>query len=105
MAELSDSTPHLTFPFRFGEFQEEDSFGEVAQNMRVILSYELGERDDLPEFGITDPSFREGGADLAELAAAIERWEPRASAVIEADPWVLESMVQEIQVRLENADA
>jgi phage baseplate assembly protein W len=74
--------PHLALPFRVvngaAVTLEQDSDADVRQCVRTILAYPLGHREDAPEFGTRDQAHRQGGADLAELADAVERWEDRA---------------------------
>lgn len=70
---------HLVVPFRFGgPSVEQDSRAEIEQCVYVILSYRQGQRLDLPEFGIDDLAFTEGGIDLDRLHEEVAVWEPRA---------------------------
>ena len=79
--------PHLALPLRvtnLGQFAtvEQDSVGEIAQNVSVILATPIGSRVEVPDFGSPRPEFV--GPDLAGMAAAIDEWEPRASAQLSA---------------------
>lgn len=58
---------------------EQDSAEDVAQCVYAVAATELGSREERREFGVTSPLFRQGGADLAEIQAAVDRWEPRAT--------------------------
>lgn len=79
MADLS--IPHLTWPVRLdgtGLAQvEQDSLDDIAQCVTVLLSTQVGSRDELPAYGIDDPV---GGRhiDLPSVVAAVGEWEPRA---------------------------
>lgn len=79
MADLL-SNPQFEVPFRVagGEVKcvEQDTSVERIQNAIVILRYRPGDREGLPAFGTPDPAFNEGGADLEQIAARIQRWEP-----------------------------
>jgi phage baseplate assembly protein W len=75
---------HLTFPFavsRDGSMQTvpQDSIGDVAQSVKVIMSTVQGTRLLSPEFGIPDPEFT--GIDSATVSHAVVQWEPRATGV------------------------
>lgn len=73
----------------------EDSQTEIAQCVRAILATEIGQRLELPSFGIRDPTF--AGADPLEIRAAILQWEPRADGLGEAD-W--DDVLQSVDVSL-----
>lgn len=79
--------PHLKLPFRItgnkAEVVEQDTAEEIAQCVEVVLSYPVGLRIDLPDFGINDQTFREQGPDVDEIRTAILRWEPRADATVD----------------------
>jgi phage baseplate assembly protein W len=80
--------PKLAFPFEVktgrteAAYHEQDSDEEVFDCVEVLLSTEIGEREEVPDYGVPDYVFREGGVDLEDLHAVIERWEPRALVVI-----------------------
>lgn len=81
-------SPHFRFPFKFtaagpADVMEQDSSEDIAQCVEIILRFPLGMRIDIPEFGISDQTFREKGPDLNELRTAIARWEPRADIVMD----------------------
>jgi len=81
--------PHLQMPLSFAtgpdgprmQVVEQDSDEELTQCVETILRYPLGFRQELPEFGITDPVMRENGADVQEMVRAVTEWEPRVSAI------------------------
>jgi phage baseplate assembly protein W len=79
MAEI----PHFTFPFNFDAYNEQDSIEDVTACVAAILSCPVGFRAEEPQFGIGDQAFRQNGADLSELRAAVTRWEPRADTSID----------------------
>jgi phage baseplate assembly protein W len=83
MAEI----PHLRFPLSVqnGRFEvvEQDSAEDYLQRVGSVLRYPLGLRVDLPDFGLSEQAFRPGGADVDEIRAAIETWEPDAPISIE----------------------
>lgn len=99
--------PHFKLPFVFGEYVEQDHLDDVAQCVEAILRTEQGDRLALPEFGLVDGTFTEGGVDLEEIKATILEWEPRAEVLLERRPELLEELVDRIriEVRERNLDA
>ena len=79
MADLL-TTPQFSYPFRVVGGQvaclEQDTDEEIFQNAITVLRYHPGDRQGLPSFGIPDPVFSEGGADLNEIARRVRKWEP-----------------------------
>lgn len=75
--------PRLAIPLRISGTTlatvEQDDPDDVAQCVYSVARTELGTRLERREFGVTSPLFRQGGADLSEIQAACERWEPRAA--------------------------
>lgn len=96
--------PHLAIPFRIVGSSalavEQDSDEELTNAAWAILSTELGSRDELPEFGVTDLPFRDGSDVSGEIADAIREWEPRLEAQAEAE---LEEMTLNVIARIDNA--
>lgn len=82
-------TPHLKWPLRFeGDHMavvEQDSIEEIEQCVEAIVRYPLGFRDELPEFGLSDQTFLQGGVNVEVVRAVIERWEPRVDLTISSD--------------------
>lgn len=74
--------PHFKFPYSFGSHNDQDTLEDVQACVAAILSCPRDFRVEKPEFGITDPTFSQGGADLPEIRAAIANWEPRADAQV-----------------------
>lgn len=82
--------PHFALPFRFAEsggklvavVTEQGSPEEIFDSAHAIIRYRKGDRDDLPDFGLTDQLFREGGFDLDVVQSEVEEWEPRAQTVV-----------------------
>lgn len=79
--------PHLKMPLTVVDGRalavEQDSDEEILQAAETVLRYEIGHRVDLPDFGLSDQAFRQGGADREEVREAIEAWEPRARPIVE----------------------
>lgn len=98
---MSLEVPRLRFPlsFKYGrlELVEQDSLAEIAQCVEIILRTPRGHRLDLPDFGVPDQAFRENGADLVALRAAVEQYEPRAAVALEHDG-LIEQLVDHVTV-------
>lgn len=79
--------PKFKIPFQIGPsgsayVVEQDSDEEVVQCVTSIVSTVKGTRVEQPEFGVPDPTFRQGGPDLETYRQAIADWEPRAAAIV-----------------------
>lgn len=98
-------TPHLRFPLvllpdgRLGQV-EQDSSADIVQAVRVILRTPRGWRQELPDMGLPNPTFRKGGADLVEIERQILTYEDRADVLIEEDPDALADALAEIDVQV-----
>ena len=80
------STPHFARPFRLGTdgafaVVEQDSIDDVMQCVEVLVSTEVGSREELPEYGISDPTFTTE-VNLSEISQAVDDWEDRATVDI-----------------------
>lgn len=99
--------PHFALPFRVAGgtvvVNEQDSADEIADCVLAIASYTIGSRPEKPDFGVEDQAFRQGGADAAALAAAIDRWEPRARAAAAADNRTLAQLAAAVTITTEEA--
>jgi phage baseplate assembly protein W len=91
--------PHIAYPVKVVNGRlatvEQDSPEDVSKCLLALLSTEIGEREELPEYGILDPSFQ--GFDEADVRAVVAEWEPRAEEVaidIEADFDTLTELVR-----------
>lgn len=106
MAGVTD-IPHFALPFRFeggrAVVVQQDSIDDVATCVEVILRYRQGDRVDLPEFGIPDPTFTEGPIDLAAIERAVEKWEERADVLITEDPDRFDELVRHVLVEVRGA--
>jgi phage baseplate assembly protein W len=78
--------PHFALPFRVANgravVNDQDTSDDVVTCVVAIMVCPTGYRAELPEFGIDDPTFREGGPDQEAIATAIQRWEPRADTLL-----------------------
>lgn len=76
---------HLTVPMTLsatGSYGcvDQDSPADVTSCVRVLLRTRVGERLEVPQFGVPDPTFMTAGQGWAGvLEQAVQRWEPRAA--------------------------
>lgn len=92
--------PHLALPFSIGaggraRTVEQDTLDDIAQCVQVLLTTVVGERVELPEYGIDDPTFLTR-MDLNEIRLAIEEWEPRAETLLFEEPDRFDELVRYI---------
>lgn len=98
---MPPETPHFSLPFRFqgnppvAVMTEQDSVDEIADCIEAVVLTRPGERMELPNFGLRDPTFT--GVSDDDLMTAIERWEPRATIAVEAG-WDFDNFAQEVRV-------
>jgi len=82
--------PHFGLPFNIGPMganvNEQDSLEDVAACVVAILSTHLGDRDEIPEFGIPDFTFQKMPIGADDILAAIGNQEPRAVLAVEERP-------------------
>lgn len=97
---MSD-VPHFALPFRFQGTQaatsEQDSIDEISDCVLAVLVCPRGYRSELPDFGIPDPTFS-SPLDEDVIRNAIATWEPRADALIDAAPDVLDSLITRVEL-------
>lgn len=96
--------PHLAVPFRIERGRavvvDQDSEAEVLQCVEAVLRYRPGLRYDLPEFGTRDQAHRQGGANLVELADAVERFEDRVHATAQQAGVDSLGLVEQVRVKV-----
>lgn len=103
---MSDTQiPHFAFPFKFGdqgsaEVLDQDSITEIEQNVEVLILTELGERLEVPEFGIPDPTFRVG-VDTQAITEAAELWDGRSRVFMDSEMDFVDRMVQNVRIHVE----
>jgi hypothetical protein len=92
VALVSDlDAPHFRFPFQLNASGTEpividqDEDDEILDCVTVVIATQPGDRTDLPDFGLEEQAFLQGGADLLQILQSIQVWEPRASATLERD--------------------
>jgi phage baseplate assembly protein W len=68
----------------------------------VLFSTTRGQRIELPDYGVPDQVFStESSVDTSELAAAVNQWEPRATALVHST--VIDESLRHVLVALETS--
>lgn len=98
---MSAQVPHFSLPLRLVAGQavvvEQDSAEEVSDCVQAVLRYRRGYRLELPEFGLPDQAFLEGGPRASDVTDAVRRWAPRANALTTAQ---LDDLVATVTVEI-----
>lgn len=96
--------PQFSLPFRIINGQaavnEQDSDAEIRDCVLAICLTPIGTRIELPDFGVPDTTFTQGGADATLIEAAVQEWEPRAAAAAAADNTSLEDFISQVTVQV-----
>ena len=75
---------HFAIPFRYDAtgsavVVQQDTVAEIAQCVKVLVSTPVGTRIEQFDYGIPDPTFSTEQHAVADITAAVNRWEPRAA--------------------------
>ena len=82
---------------------EQDSADEIFDCCRVIASYRKGDRIEDPEFGLRDQTFTTK-FDVNQLKTDLGSSEPRATAVIAAEPDRFDELIERVTARISNRE-
>jgi hypothetical protein len=78
--------PHFAAPFSITRngavVVEQDSQANIQANIYNIAVCPKGFRDDLPDFGIPDPTFHTMPLDLSGIEEALHKYEPEADLTV-----------------------
>jgi phage baseplate assembly protein W len=107
---MAVETPHFAHPFAIvtqpngslaAAVREQDGIDEITDCVARIVSYQRGERDELPEFGISDPLFTQQPTDMRLLAAEIAEWEDRVEVEAEASVDSADELIEHVRLNIE----
>src|SRR3954462_8044956 len=70
---------HFAFPFQFGPDMHaravaQDSDEDIMGCVESVVRPNVGQRIEVPEYGIIDQTFAEGGPDETVVERAVEAW-------------------------------
>jgi phage baseplate assembly protein W len=96
--------PHFAYPFRLvggaPAVNEQDSLDDVAACVSAALLTSPGDRDERPEYGVSDPTFSVLPMDPDALVAEVQTWEPRARILADEDPSGFAEAVERVRLTL-----
>jgi predicted component of type VI protein secretion system len=92
--------PHFALPFRFATphaaVNEQDSAEEITDCVYVALVCPQSFRDELPDYGLPDPTFASPLIDVDTIRETVTRWEPRATLQLDADAITVDELTQNL---------
>lgn len=96
--------PHIAYPFRWGPHGnavelEQDTLDEITNCVEVVVRTDIGALPDLPEMGITDPTFKRI-TNVNQLSREINTWEPRANVQITTHIDSIDQLVEVVQLQV-----
>lgn len=95
--------PHFAFPFRFSAGEalvvEQDTQQEIEQGVKVLVLTEVGERLEVPDFGIRDLTFQ-NDVDTEAIASAAVEWDDRVDLLFSEEPDRFRSMVRNLLIQV-----
>lgn len=107
------TTPQMDFPPRFhidddGNVDvavvEQDSLSDIRNCLQVILRTPIDSREELPEFGVEDPTFRQQPLDPTGLENALNEWEPRANVTVHSFPDANDEAIAHLRIEYEGPE-
>lgn len=95
--------PHFDLPFRMAGHavvNDQDTLEDVSTCVEAIVRTHKGQRIEVPDFGIPDPTFQVQPIRLDAIVNAILDQEPRASILVEQAPDRFDSLIARIIARV-----
>jgi phage baseplate assembly protein W len=95
--------PHFQIPFRWekdfhASVNEQDALDDVTDCVKAIVLTHKGERTELIDFGINDPTFRQlDDVEKDLILTDIRTWEPRVQPMME-EGWDLASLTEVFRI-------
>lgn len=90
-------TPHFSLPLRYvngsAVVNQEGSMEDIADCVLAVCLTNPGDRDEMPDFGIDDPTFQQQPIPLAALLSQITTFEDRATLLATQAPDLLDAAI------------
>ena len=101
--------PHFALPFQIvgstAATVEQDSIEDVSACVQVLVSTTVGERVEVPTYGVPDPVFSNvKDATPGNWISAIRKWEPRAATMISDQVSTVDELVRRLRVNVSETD-
>lgn len=98
--------PHFQLPMKFGGanggalVNEQDTGEDIVDCIKAIVAFTIGDREDMPEFGIPDILFRQfDEVIIGQVRQAIEEWEERAAIDVDGGFDITDAQIWNLLVR------
>jgi phage baseplate assembly protein W len=96
--------PHFAYPFRLERHGpgsqpvvvEQDSLDDVLNCVEIAMLTQIGERVDMPSFGIDDPTFQQQPIDVNLIGNQVAAHEPRAEMAATQHPDALDVRIARV---------
>ena len=103
------SIPHFSFPFSLdfsghASVNDQDSSEDISDCVEAILRTSRGQRGELPDFGITDPTFELQPVALEPIIQAVLDQEPRASILMNQAPSSFNQLVANLAANVSKSE-
>lgn len=97
--------PHLRFPFQIigstASVVEQDTYDEIAQCVQIVLTTDVGERIEVPTYGVSNPVFStDSQARQQAMIEALNTWEKRWQGTLEITVDNVDEFMHHIHVEL-----
>jgi phage baseplate assembly protein W len=102
---MADITiPHFDMPFRLSPIHvavtEQDTLEDVTNCVECIIRTDLGDRPELPDFGIENMVFEVQPIPLTDTITSIAQQEPRVATAWEQEPDAADTLIADIIVKV-----
>jgi hypothetical protein len=107
---MAVETPHFAHPFTIAPLpdgtlaavvREQDEIDEITDCVTRIVSFKRGDRDELPDFGIDDPTFAQQPVDTRLLSTQVAEWEDRVEVDAESSIDSFDELIDNVQLTLD----
>jgi hypothetical protein len=98
---MATLVPHFDLPFQFigsanASVVEQDSLDDVTNCVTACVATVIGQRQELPEFGIPDLTLQTQPVYRPDVLAQVLSWEPRAAVVLDQQPDLFDSLIAHV---------
>ena len=97
--------PHFDLPFTFvgsanANVVDQDTLEDISNCVEAIVRTVIGQRQELPDFGIPDPTLQLQPVYRPDILAQVSAWEPRAVVAFDQHPDLLDSLIADVTLRV-----
>lgn len=102
------SLQHFDLPFRWGPnghgfTVDQDTIDDVSNCVEAIVRTMVGQRAELPDFGIIDPTFDPQPLNLQDIIQRVIQQEPRAALLMEQAPDRVDQLIAHVIAKVSTA--